>query len=85
MIDPTINESDAAFVRNPQPSDHPALSPPGHTDPVDEASTAFEKTRGMADSAISSLDRGRKPAARMLQNVAASIHEAAPHMPGVSV
>jgi hypothetical protein len=47
-----------------------------------EAGKALDLTREMAQSAITSIDQARGPAADALQSVAASIHEASHHMPG---
>jgi hypothetical protein len=83
MVDPTLDESDAAFVRNPQLAE-PLVTTDSSTKTklAGTAEKALEKTRSVAHSAIDSLDQGRKPAARILQNVAASMHDAAPRMPG---
>ena len=83
MINPISEESDAAFVRNPQtgPPPLPAETSVKHT-LVDGAGKALEKTKQMAESAVSSIDQTRRPAARMLQTVADSMHQAAPRMPG---
>ena len=72
MINPSLEQSDAAFVRSPQ-----LREPPPTTTP-----TALDKTRQLGQQAISSADQARVPAARALQFVAASMHEAAPRMPG---
>jgi hypothetical protein len=71
VINPSLEESDAAFVRNPQLNEPPPSS-----------TSSLDKTRQLGQQALSSIDHARLPAARVLQNVAASMHDAAPRMPG---
>jgi hypothetical protein len=87
MPNPILDESEAAFVRDPHlaepaPALPTAVKHNGANGSLKAVGKALDKTKALAESAISSIDQTRRPAARVLQNVAASMHEAAPRMPG---